>query len=262
VAGVSILAQVSAGALMLHAGLTSPWPRLVPHDAAVAVAAASFELFPASYRHAHGRPAVHGIRASARVHSRLAAHGLGLSAPSGAEPSTSAVVHVRVRPGDTVMALAARYGTSEAAIIRANRLRHPTALALGMPVIIPTNESAEPGAVQQPTGENLTASTVAAAPTIESLANAAASRAVSVERAAGTVALARPISYAALPRAPMEPPRRCYRGKWRATDAHLGSGDHRGIHLKRIGSGSASSGAPNQPEHRRRDASRPQGRRP
>ena len=52
--------------------------------------------------------------------------------------SEGEVQQIKVRKGDTVRKLAIRYGTTIAAIMKANGLKRPTDLAVGMPLTIPS----------------------------------------------------------------------------------------------------------------------------
>ena len=75
-------------------------------------------LTEVAYRHRRGRP----------VH-----------VSSGGRPERSAEAHsVKIRKGDTIDALADRYGTTKQAILKANGIRHPHELKVGSTLKIPS----------------------------------------------------------------------------------------------------------------------------
>ena len=62
-------------------------------------------------------------------------------ARAAAKAPTTRTVRVRVRPGDTVGALALRYHVSQAAIVKANRLRNPGMVRIGQVLAVPVKAS-------------------------------------------------------------------------------------------------------------------------
>ena len=66
-----------------------------------------------------------------------------LAAPAEEAAQAGATVHV-VQAGDTLSAIATRYGTTTAALVAANRLTNPDHLAIGQRLLIPEGENATP----------------------------------------------------------------------------------------------------------------------
>lgn len=67
--------------------------------------------------------------------------GQRLCIPTSAHQSTSHAVHV-VQPGDTLLALALRYGVTLEALVRANNLSNPDRLIVGQRLVIPVSSRA------------------------------------------------------------------------------------------------------------------------
>jgi murein DD-endopeptidase MepM/ murein hydrolase activator NlpD len=93
----------------------------------------------------------------ARAHkSRPAVH---VDADGRLESAATGPLHVKIKKGDTIKALAARYGVTKKAIIKANHLKDVTDLTVGAPLIIPASEAGAPE-----TGSTRTASAKASTP--------------------------------------------------------------------------------------------------
>jgi soluble lytic murein transglycosylase-like protein len=70
---------------------------------------------------------------------------VGGQAATSATSTASAQTYV-VRRGDTLSAIAARYGTTTSALARANRITNPNLVVIGKRLTIPTGASAAPAA--------------------------------------------------------------------------------------------------------------------
>jgi LysM repeat protein len=82
--------------------------------------------------------------------ARLAVAAMAVVMGLGAVPAGAEEVSVhRIRPGDTVSALAHRYGTTVAELVRVNRLANPDRIiagrALSIPGSVDTTADAGPG---------------------------------------------------------------------------------------------------------------------
>jgi murein DD-endopeptidase MepM/ murein hydrolase activator NlpD len=87
-------------------------------------------LTDVAYHHRHS----HAVHVSAR----------------GRLEQTEAPHSVKIKKGDTVEALAEKYGTTKEAILRANHIRHPHDLAVGMTLKIPSDASESAEAPAEP----------------------------------------------------------------------------------------------------------------
>lgn len=85
----------------------------------------------------------------------------GSAAPPGAVvPAVSSVTHI-VQPGDTLLAIAARYKVSVEAIVAANNIQDPDALRIGRRLAIPTAPTvAVPSAPAVPAGRMIAPSAI------------------------------------------------------------------------------------------------------
>ena len=64
----------------------------------------------------------------------------GLTAGASATPTTRDVTY-KMEAGDTLLALASRFGSSVEAIMKRNNLSSPTELKIGQEIVIPTNST-------------------------------------------------------------------------------------------------------------------------
>lgn len=76
--------------------------------------------------------------------SRLAMAAVGATAAAAVPTVVAATTYV-VQPGDTLTDIAARYGTSVAALVQANRLANPDLIRVGQLLVVPDTSAGLPG---------------------------------------------------------------------------------------------------------------------
>ncbi|RLT26892.1 MAG: LysM peptidoglycan-binding domain-containing protein [Chloroflexi bacterium] len=101
----------------------------------------------------------------------------GLTAGASPTPTTRDVTY-KMEAGDTLLALASRFGSSVEAIMKRNNLSSPTELKIGQEIVIPTNSTVlattTPTATATPSAPPTATATVRATATATSVATATA----------------------------------------------------------------------------------------
>lgn len=72
---------------------------------------------------------------------------VGISTVYAAPPRQGGIVHHRVRPGENLAGIAARYGTTVNAIVRQNSIHNPNLIYAGQYLVIPAAATGSPSSV-------------------------------------------------------------------------------------------------------------------
>ncbi|HID86085.1 MAG TPA: LysM peptidoglycan-binding domain-containing protein [Anaerolineae bacterium] len=137
-----LLLLLLAGRLALGAGLVEGAPPA--EGPAVHVVQRGETLFSIARRYGTTVEAIVLANRLSDASTIYAGQHLVIPTPAGSTPSASAG-HYTVRPGDTLIAIALRFGTSPVAIAQANNLRHPSLIYVGQQLAIPGAEGLSRG---------------------------------------------------------------------------------------------------------------------